>query len=81
MAERRRHRERWVGSLTEPPIQVRLIDGLRDPVSGARMVRRYRQLVLDPDIVELPAVGHYPQLEAPQETLRAFREFHSSRVG
>lgn len=81
MAERRIHRERWVGALVRPHVPVRLIDGLRDPVSGERMVRRYRRLVAEPDVVELPAVGHYPQLEAPQETLRAFHEFHTTRVG
>jgi pimeloyl-ACP methyl ester carboxylesterase len=81
MAERRAHRQRWVGALIRPQVPVRLIDGLRDPVSGVRMVRRYRQVVAEPDVVELPDVGHYPQLEAPAETLRAFREFLASRVG
>lgn len=81
MAERRAHRQRWVGALVHPQVPVRVIDGLRDPVSGARMVRRYRQLVDEPDVVELPTVGHYPQLEAPQDTLRAFQEFHTTRVG
>ncbi|MBH0779492.1 alpha/beta fold hydrolase [Nocardia bovistercoris] len=80
MAERRRHRERWVGALHTSVAPIRLIDGLLDPVSGAHMVRRYREVVPRPDVVELPDVGHYPQLEAPEETLRALMEFHGSRV-
>lgn len=81
MGERRAHRERWVGALQQAPMPVRLIDGLRDPVSGAHMVARYRELITDPDVVELPDVGHYPQVEAPDATLEAFLEFHKTRVG
>ncbi|WP_280405386.1 alpha/beta fold hydrolase [Nocardia brasiliensis] len=76
MGERRKYRERWVGALRDTQVPIRLIDGLRDPVSGAHMVRRYRELIPDPDIVELQ-VGHYPQLEAPTETLNAFLDFHT----
>jgi len=65
MAERRAHRERWVGALIAATAPIRLIDGLVDPISGAHMVARYRELVPRPDVVELPGVGHYPQLEAP----------------
>ncbi|MEV0248583.1 alpha/beta hydrolase [Nocardia sp. NPDC050712] len=80
MAERRRHRERWVGALVGTEVPVRLIDGLLDPVSGAHMVARYRELVPEPDVIELAKVGHYPQLEAAEETLAAFLEFHRTRV-
>ena len=66
IAERRKHRERWVGALVKTRVPVRLIDGLVDPISGAHMVARYRELVPNPDVVELPGVGHYPQLEAPE---------------
>ncbi|WP_328400874.1 alpha/beta fold hydrolase [Nocardia sp. NBC_00403] len=80
MSERRANRARWVGALQETTVPLRLIDGLRDPVSGAHMVARYRELVPDPDVVELPEVGHYPQLEAPDDTLAAVLDFHSTRV-
>ena len=69
--ERKRNRERWVGALQKASIPLRVIDGALDPVSGAHMVERYRQLVRDADVVSLPGVGHYPQLEAP-ERLPAF---------
>ncbi|MET7772278.1 alpha/beta hydrolase [Nocardia sp. NPDC005366] len=80
MAERRKYRERWVGALRDTTVPVRLVDGLLDPVSGAHMVQRYRELIPNPDVVELPKVGHYPQLEAAEETLRAFLEFHGTSV-
>ncbi|WP_405182076.1 alpha/beta hydrolase [Nocardia sp. NBC_01377] len=80
MAERRKFRERWVGALRETTVPLRLIDGSLDPVSGAHMVERYRELIPDPDVVELPKVGHYPQLEAAEQTLQAILEFHGTRV-
>ena len=33
---------------------------------GAHMVARYRELISNPDVVELAGVGHYPQIEAPE---------------
>lgn len=78
MEERRRHRERWVGALHDAPVRgipVRLIDGIEDPVSGGHMVARYRELIPDPDVVELAGVGHYPQTEAPDAVIDAARPF------
>lgn len=74
MAERRAQRERWVGALVTATIPLRLINGLVDPISGAHMAARYRELVPSPDVVELPGVGHYPQLEAPAAVLDAVLE-------
>ncbi|HUR40419.1 MAG TPA: alpha/beta hydrolase [Verrucomicrobiae bacterium] len=76
MPERIRHRERWVGALQKTRVPLRVIDGADDPVSGAHMVARYRELVPVPDTVLLPGIGHYPQVEDPQGVLRALLEFH-----
>ena len=76
MRERRENRERWVGALQQSSVPLRVIDGLVDPVSGAHMVVRYRELVPNPDVVELPGIGHYPQVEAPDAVLQAFFQFH-----
>jgi len=76
MAERRTHRDRWVGALVDTPVPRRLIHGRADPVSGRHAAERYRELVPDPDVVLLPGIGHYPQLEAPQQTLEAVLSFH-----
>jgi pimeloyl-ACP methyl ester carboxylesterase len=69
MDERKRERARWVGAIVEPAMPVRLINGLEDPVSGAHMVARYRELVPNADVVELAGVGHYPQVEASERVL------------
>lgn len=74
--ERRANRERWVGALQKTVVPLRVIDGPVDPISGAHMVERYRELVPNPDTVLLPGIGHYPQVEDPQGTLRAFQAFH-----
>jgi len=75
MVERRQHRERWVGALEKPTVPLKLIDGGADPISGSHMVDRYRELVPQPDVTLLPAIGHYPQCEAPREVLAAYLAF------
>ncbi|MEL6185306.1 MAG: alpha/beta hydrolase, partial [Myxococcota bacterium] len=79
MAERVEQRARWVGALTHARCPLGLINGSLDPVSGAHMVARYREVVGEhqPDTFfeALPDVGHYPQWEAPEATLRAFHRF------
>ena len=76
--ERRQQRSRWVGALTKTQVPLRLINGPVDPVSGAHMAARYTELVPNPDIVSLDNIGHYPQVEAPDQTLRALLAFHDS---
>ena len=73
--ERRRNRPRWVGALTAARVPLRCICGALDPVSGAHMAARYRELVPDPDVVLLDDVGHYPQLEAPERVVEAYFAF------
>jgi len=69
--ERRRHRERWVGALLRTAVPCRLVVGPEDPVSGVSLIARYRELVPGADVVELPGIGHYPQLEAPSAVVTA----------
>lgn len=78
MAERRENRARWVGALRDAKVPLRLVDGMVDPVSGAHMVARYRELVPNPDVVELANIGHYPQVEDPEGVLRALFAFHDA---
>lgn len=75
MEERRCHRNRWVGALQAARQPMRLISGVADPVSGAAMARRYRELVREPDVVSLRNVGHYPHFESAGEVYRAWRDF------
>ena len=61
-------------------VPLRVIDGAVDPVSGAHMVERYRQLIPAPDTVLLPHIGHYPQVEAPEQVLQHYLAFRDQRV-
>lgn len=74
--ERRANRDRWVGALQKTVVPLHLVDGALDPISGAHMVERYRQLIPKPDVTLLPDVGHYPQTEAPDAVLDAVLRFH-----
>jgi pimeloyl-ACP methyl ester carboxylesterase len=69
--ERRQYRERWCGALTCTQLPLRFVNGLDDPISGAHMVARYRALIGAADVVELPGIGHYPQIETPQSVIDA----------
>jgi pimeloyl-ACP methyl ester carboxylesterase len=75
MTERRQHRERWVTALIRSTVPLKVIDGALDPVSGAHMVERYRELIPKPNTTLLEGVGHYPQVEAPEEVLEAYQTF------
>jgi pimeloyl-ACP methyl ester carboxylesterase len=80
MAERRRHRARWVGALQHTKVPLKLIDGVADPISGVQLVRRYRELISPADVTELPGIGHYPQVESPAAVLQAYLDFRRDRV-
>ncbi|MDC7813240.1 MULTISPECIES: alpha/beta fold hydrolase [Pseudomonas] len=76
--ERRAQRERWVGAMQRGEVPLRVIDGAQDPISGAHMVERYRQLIAEPDTVLLPGIGHYPQIEAPLPVLKHYLGFRDT---
>ncbi|MFQ5551043.1 MAG: alpha/beta fold hydrolase [Gemmatimonadales bacterium] len=73
--ERRQNRSRWAGALQHTIVPLRLINGLLDPVSGASIASRYRELIAHPDVVMLDGIGHYPQIEAPEAVLKAYLAF------
>lgn len=77
MRDRRIHRARWVAAMQKTRLPMRLINGPVDPVSGAHLVTRYRELIANADTVSLPGIGHYPQVEAPEQVLQAFFEFQA----
>ncbi len=79
MTDRITHRERWVAALYEAKVPTALINGSYDPVSGAHMVARYKEIIKEPDyIAELAGIGHYPQVEAPQQVAENYVKFLSS---
>ena len=80
LGDRYTHRNRWVRAMRETAVPMRLIDGPVDPNSGAHMARRYAEVIPDADVVMLADdIGHWPQLEAPEEVLRHFLA-HVDRV-
>lgn len=78
IAERRVQRDRWVAAMQRNEIPMRVIDGAVDPVSGAHMVARYRELIDQPDTVLLDNIGHYPQVEAPEQVLEHYLTFRAA---
>jgi pimeloyl-ACP methyl ester carboxylesterase len=66
MRERQVYRERWVDALHLIDAPFLMINGSADPVSGAHLVERFREVVPEQkNIVELDGVGHFPHVEAP----------------
>lgn len=77
--ERRTNEERWVAALEQAPCPLAFIWGMLDPVSGEHMLARVRERLPSARIVALEDVGHYPQLEAPQEVAQALADFLAAR--
>lgn len=76
MADRRQHRERWLQALIQARCPIGLVNGSVDPVSGEHMVKRFIKLVGEDHFIRrLPAIGHYPQLEAADEVSAAYLAF------
>lgn len=76
--ERHAQRERWVGALQRTQVPIGFINGSADPISGAHMAARWRALLGDEHLVELPGIGHYPQLESPPAVLEAYRHLRGA---
>lgn len=77
MTERAKYRERWVGALQKMNQPFRFINGLADPVSGAHLVKRFREVLPhQKDIIELENIGHFPHFETPETVLEEFLQFH-----
>ncbi len=74
IAERRRRRERWVAAFCDRRLPIALAWGVRDPVSGAHVLQWAQQQRPDAEALALP-VGHYPQLEAPDEVASLIARF------
>ena len=81
LRERVTGRDRWVAAMQSGQVPLRLVCGMDDPVSGATIAARYRELMPSPDLIELPGIGHYPQLEAPGLVLRALEAFAAPILG
>jgi len=67
MDERERFTERWHGALRAWPGALTLAWGLLDPVARVEVLRGLQDLRPGVPAVELPELGHYPQIEDPAQ--------------
>ncbi len=75
MRERMKNKARWEGALVNAKMPLRLINGNVDPISGKHVADYYRKSVQDADVIDLPKIGHFPLVEAPDEVLKHYLEF------
>ena len=69
--ERERHGERWLGAVRDWPGELRFAWGMRDPVATVRVLAALRTLRPSAPVLELHALGHYPQIEDPASICEA----------
>jgi pimeloyl-ACP methyl ester carboxylesterase len=55
-------------------VPLYFINGTQDPISGQHMLDYYIDIIPNPRTTALD-VGHYPQLEAPDEVLALYQDF------
>lgn len=76
--ERDVHQQRWISAMQQTHIPMCFINGPADPNSGIHMAQRYTELIPYPRLYLLPKhIGHWPQIEAPQEVLQVLEKFWS----
>jgi pimeloyl-ACP methyl ester carboxylesterase len=74
MRERVRLGERWLGPLHRTSLPLALIWGQKDPIAVKAIALRLCRNNPGARLTLLPDSGHYPQLEAPRETVSAWRK-------
>lgn len=71
LGERIEYASRWHGAVTDWPKPLSFLWALDDPVATVNVLNGLRDLRPAADVVELPGVGHYPQVEVPDVFARA----------
>ncbi|MFG1935233.1 alpha/beta fold hydrolase [Mycobacterium sp. NPDC048908] len=69
--ERERYADRWHGAVRDWPKPLSFLWALDDPVATTNVLDGLRELRPSADVVELPGIGHYPQVEVPEVFTRA----------
>lgn len=67
--------ERWEAALHGWSKPVRLVWGMRDPIAGPAELERLRSLCPGAAVTELPDLGHFPHIEAPDRVYAAISEW------
>ena len=78
--ERERHGERWLGAVRDWPGELRFAWGMRDPVATVRVFDGLRTLRPSAPVLELRALGHYPQIEDPASICDAIEALIGARA-
>lgn len=71
--DRRTHEQRWVTALETTDLPLTFVWGMLDPISGAHMIERVHARIPAATVIELPDVGHWPSIEAPQTVAATIR--------
>lgn len=79
MAERKTHAARWSETVLTHDVPLCLINGALDPVSGQHLIDAYSARGGTAKIITLKEVGHYPQIEAAEETAAAIIDFLTAK--
>jgi pimeloyl-ACP methyl ester carboxylesterase len=70
------YQDRWIKAMQQTNISMCFINGPADPNSGIHMAKRYEELIPKPNVILLSKdIGHWPQLEAPEQVLKAYDTF------
>ena len=72
--ERVTHAERWHGAIRDWPGALTFAWGLEDPVATTHVLAGLRELRPAAPVIELPDLGHYPQVEDPTAIHSALTE-------
>jgi len=67
IADRRTHKASWEAALVGAQDRIGLINGAFDPVSGRHAYEKWREVLPNARHHLIEGVGHYPQVEAPDE--------------
>lgn len=69
--ERVTYAPRWHGAVSSWPKPLSFLWGTGDPVATTSVLAGLRELRPSAEVIELPGIGHYPQIEVPHEFIAA----------
>ena len=67
LQERVRYAQRWHGAVRDWPKPLGFLWATGDPVATTEVLAGLRDLRPAAEVIELPGIGHYPQIEVPVE--------------
>lgn len=71
-----KYQDRWISAMQKISTPMCFINGPSDPNSGIHMAKRYQELIPNSNVILLSKnIGHWPQLEAPEQVLSAYDKF------